>query len=96
MLLPAQAELQSSLKGGSSMSKGNSGLFKGTLGTTRIKSSQNTDSYSERGVEIVSYSAMEGSINEKRHEMHPGITCMHDAAGNLSCPGICGREDNSG
>lgn len=52
MLLPAQAELQSSLKGGSSMSKGNSGLFKGTLGTTRIKSSQNTDSYSERGVEI--------------------------------------------
>ncbi|MDO4487593.1 MAG: hypothetical protein Q4B67_00680 [Eubacteriales bacterium] len=34
------------------MSKGNSGLFHGTLGTTRVNSSLNNTSYSDRGVEI--------------------------------------------
>ena len=34
------------------MSKGLSGLFYGTLGTTRINSSQENISYSERGIEI--------------------------------------------
>lgn len=34
------------------MSKGNSGLFHGTLGTTRINSSQENTSYSDRGLDI--------------------------------------------
>lgn len=34
------------------MSKGNSGLFQGTLGTTRMNSSQNDTSYSDRGLTI--------------------------------------------
>lgn len=34
------------------MSKGNSGLFHGTLGTTRINSTQETISYSDRNIEI--------------------------------------------
>ena len=34
------------------MSKGNSGLFQGTLGTARINSSQKDTTYSDRGVEI--------------------------------------------
>jgi len=34
------------------MSKGNSGLFKGTLGTSFINSSSFEESYSDRGIQI--------------------------------------------
>ncbi len=34
------------------MSKGNSGLFHGTLGTTKINSTVNSVSYSDRGIEL--------------------------------------------
>ncbi len=43
------------MRGVGAMSKGMSGLFYGTLGTTRFNSTQTNVSYSDRGVEIPSH-----------------------------------------